>query len=268
MDTTSWILLAALLVLFTGVTVFFVGIEPLGIVERWIATLANGDPVPENPRLGWRFWLRPVHRECLAAVKKMRNLQVGSDQMQQRLAQVEFLQSFVLGSLIEGVLVVDENRQITLVNSEFLNLFQLSESPLRRSVMEVMQDDKLDALITQAFRSGKVEAGRITRQFNPEGGRPPSFEVSAVPVRVSQSRVGAVVVLFLPPPDRPRIVQVMKRHAEKLERLVNDWTPSGRTMLRSSVADLQDFNGLSKVPARPVESDSQNETGIKSRPDS
>jgi PAS domain-containing protein len=247
------IILSSLIIVAVVVAIFyFAAIGPARIAERWIAALANGEKFPEKPDVGMCYWLYPIHRELQGVANKMERIRAGSDEMQAKLVQVEFMQNYILASLIEGVMVVDENYEITLVNSEFLNLFQLTQSPLRQKVKEVLEDDKLEAMIRAAFKTGQVEAGRITKQFDssPQGGRPPAFEVSAIPVRVSETRVGAVVVLFLPPPDRTRVVQTLKRHSEKLHRLVSEWTLSGRTRLRSSVSELADMDIHDPAAAR------------------
>jgi len=100
--------------------------------------------------------------------------------------------------------------------------------------------------VRNVFSTGAVQSGRVSRKTS--HGRPPSFEVSAVPVRVSEDQVESVVVLFLPPPDRPRMVQILEQHAEKLHRLANDWTVHGQVRLRSTVADLPD------IPPKPSHS--------------
>jgi hypothetical protein len=83
--------------------------------------------------------------------------------------------------------------------------------------------------------------------------------VSAIPARISETRVGAVVVLFLPPPDRPRMVQILKNHTEKIIRLADTWTVRGGVRLRSSVADLPDTPAVlpNETPARETVRDSK-----------
>lgn len=233
------IFLTTLISLGVAAGVFYLLVlRPAGQVERWMAAVANEEALPQRPAIGWCFWLHPIHRECLAAGDKIREIRLGTEESRSKLEKVEFLQHFILGSLIEGVMVLDQEHRITLVNSEFLNLFRLVQSPLQSTLIEIMGDDKLDEMVATAFRSGQVVSGRISKVFNSEGGRPPVFEVSVVPVHSSPTTVGSVVVLFLPPPDRPRMVQILKRHGEKLHRLASEWTQRGGAQIQKSVTEL------------------------------
>jgi PAS domain-containing protein len=239
----SLLLVCLLLAVAAIATFYLTGIESSRITRKWLAKLANGERITEEANVGWRSWLLPVHREARGASKKMEEFRAGAMETAEKLKELEFMQHFILGSLIEGVMVVNEKHEITLVNSEFLNIFQFQQSPVRQTVKEALADDKLDGIIKSVLLSGKVQTGNIRRQSQTSG-RPPSFEISAIPVRVSQTRVASVVVLFLPPPDRPRMVQILKLHAEKIERLADEWTRRGNVLLRSTVADQPDEPAL------------------------
>jgi len=236
---TTALTLAILVFLVLSAAIFFlVGLEPARLMKNWFAALADGGPVPKIPPVGWRVWLHPLYREAEGVARKMEEIRAGSMEAQRRMENLEFIQSFVLSSLIEGIIVVDRQRRITLVNSEFLNLFQLEQSPLGQTISEVLGDEKLDGIVRDVFETAKVQSGRVSRQSTT--GRPPSFEVSAVPVRVSETESESVVVIFLPPPDRPRMVQILKQHNEKVNRLADEWALRGGVRLRSSVADSPD----------------------------
>ncbi|MEZ0390561.1 MAG: ATP-binding protein, partial [Verrucomicrobium sp.] len=141
--------------------------------------------------------------------------------------QDEFMQHCILASLMEGILVVDGQGVITLVNAEFIHMFQLTQSPLQRPVDEVVRDKKLQGLISDALSTGRVQSARVTRPSSSEVGRPPALEVSAVPIHLQMNKVGGAIVLFLPPPDRTRVIQSMKRHSQRLENLVGELMLAG-----------------------------------------
>lgn len=215
---------------------FFYGtIVPARSMKNWLAALANGEKVPSAPAVGWRIWLHGLYREAEAVGKKMDEVRTDSDLIRQQLRDAEFMQNFILGSLIEGIMVVDSEHKISLVNSEFLNIFQLEESPIGQSAFEVVGDERLDKLISDVFKTAEVQSDRVSKATS--SGRPPSFEVSAVPVRISATEVESVVVVFLPPPDRPRMVQILKLHTEKLHKLADTWTERGTLLQRASVSD-------------------------------
>lgn len=207
--------------------IYFLGIQPARIVEKWSAGLSNGGHFPEKPDVQGLYWLLPVHRELQRVADKISGLKKQVLESKDQKAQDEFLYHCVLASLMEGVLVVDRHGIITLVNAEFINIFQLTQSPLQRTMLEVIRDKKLQALITDALTSGRVQSARITRPNATEVGRPPVMEVSAVPIRTQKEMVNGVIVLFLPPPDRTRILQLMKRHSQRLDNLVNELQLTG-----------------------------------------
>ncbi len=239
---TTLILTILIVAIAVALTVIFAGIRPMRVVRQWLAALANGEAIPDAQESGAYSWMLPLHREAGNIAATMTELREGSKEMQAKLEEVEFLQHFILGSLIEGVMVVNSMRRVTLVNSEFLNLFPQEQSPLNQTVNDLVPDKKLEELITEAFETRKVCSGRVSKQSTAAGGRPPSFEVSTIPVRSTETSVHSVVVLFLPPPDRTRMVQILKSHSEKLHRLANEWTIKGGVRLRTTIADLPDHD--------------------------
>ncbi len=207
--------------------IYFIGIKPAHLVEKWAAGLSNGGHFPERPVVRGLYWLLPVHRELQRVADKISKLKKQVQEAQDGRSQDEFLFHCVLASLMEGILVVDHHGVITLVNAEFINIFQLTQSPLQRTMLEVIRDKKLQMLITDALTSGRVQSARVTRPNMTEVGRPPAMEVSAVPIRTQKEGVNGVIVLFLPPPDRTRILQSMKRHPQRLDNLVNELMLAG-----------------------------------------
>ena len=227
--------------------VYFFVLQPMRIIEQWAAGLSNGGHFPKKPDVKGLYWLLPIHRELQAVCDKIDNLKERVSEANIARSQDEFLYHCILASLIEGILVVDAHGVITLVNAEFINIFQLTQSPLQRPVADVIWDKKLQTLITDALTSGHVHSARIARpQATTEVGRPPTMEVSAVPIRTQKERTNGVIVLFLPPPDRTRILQSMKRHSQRLDNLVNELMLASAThgeslQLKKEPVDLREL---------------------------
>ncbi|TLD71311.1 hypothetical protein FEM03_07210 [Phragmitibacter flavus] len=220
---SSVILGILLFCLLVAAAVYFLGLRPARIVEQWAAGLSNGGHFPKKPIVNGLYWLLPVHRELQAVADKIEGLQKQVQEARSGISDEAFLKHCVLASLLEGVMVVDAHGVITLANVEFIHMFHLNQSPLRRPMGEVVGDRKLQTMVVEAMTSGQVRSGRFTRPAAlAEVGRPQTIEVSAVPLRLHRDKVGGVIVLFLPPPDRLRIVQDMKRHAQRLNNLVNE----------------------------------------------
>lgn len=226
--------------------IYFLGVQPARIIEKWAAGLSNGGHFPERPDVKGLYWLLPIHRELQRVADKISGLKKQLLESKDKKTQDEFLYHCVLASLMEGIMVVDRHGVITMVNAEFINIFQLTQSPLQRTMLEVIRDRKLQSLIADALTSGRVQSSRITRPNTTEVGRPPVMEVSAVPIRTQKELVSGVIVLFLPPPDRTRILQLMKRHSLRLDNLVNELMLSGtgqngKWVLKKEPIDLREF---------------------------
>lgn len=250
-----------LVVASAAVTFHFTGLMAARITQSWLVRLVNGENLPDDPGVGWRTWLLPVHQEALGLAKKLAVYRSETEGAREKMTELEMTQHFVLGSLIEGIMVVNGQEQITLINSEFLNIYQLQQSPLRQTVREALDEPSLARLIKKVLGTGKVQTDRIRPQSH-IWGRPPSFEVSAIPVRGENNTVTSVVVLFLPPPDRPRMTQILKQHNEKVQRLAEEWTVRGRILLRSTVADVPDI--LAEPEAGPATESNPRESSLKS----
>ena len=217
------LILASLITLSVLAAIFYyAGIEPARTLENWFSMFANGERLPNRPGVGFRYWLLPVHRELQGVEKRVRNAENETALLKEKLLHTAFLNNYILSSLIEAIVVVDEKREVILVNSEFMHLYQLTQSPMGRTLSDVAEDRRLDQFVDLAFRSLQVQGGRITKAIQGEAGRHPAFNVNAIPVCATEGKITAVVVLLLPLADRPRMVQVMKRHSERLEGLLRE----------------------------------------------
>ncbi len=190
------ILLTVLSVGFIISTIYFLGIRPAQTIERWAASLSNGGVFPSKPTVGPLYWLLPVHRELAAVKRRMEQLKEKAAAGDDELRQAEFFHQLILASVFEGIMVVDDARRITLVNAEFMNLFQLTQSPLQRKLMEVLRDASVEGLVRTAYETNKPQTTRIERQLRGRQGRLRHFEVSAIPMRPRDGTTQAVVVLF------------------------------------------------------------------------
>ncbi len=203
--------------------VYFLGIKPGREIEKWAAGLGNGGHFPRKLQINSLHWLGPVHRELQAVADKLDDLKSQLAAANPRREQDEFMQHCILASLMEGILVVDGQGVITLVNAEFIHMFQLTQSwaaaaPHRRSGAR----QETAGLIADALGTGRAQSARVTRPLH-DGGRPPSRpggQRSSHPF--AKGQVGGAIVLFLPPPDRTRVIQSMKRHSQRLENLVGE----------------------------------------------
>ena len=97
----------------------------------------------------------------------------------------------ILASMVEGVMVVDNSRTIRLVNDSFLNLFQLSENPVGRRVIQVLRDASIETVLRDALSSGSPLSQEIS---TPASDR--HFVMSAAPLHDPTKDLLGIAVTF------------------------------------------------------------------------
>ncbi|MCK9588780.1 MAG: hypothetical protein M0Q93_05360, partial [Terrimicrobiaceae bacterium] len=131
----EYFLIIVLLLAVAAITFHAAGLEPSRVVKKWLVRLANGQSIPEKPDLSWWLtWLLPLHYEARAVFQRMNAMREENRLLRERIGEFEYLQYYILGSLMEGVLVVNDKLEITMINAEFLNIYQLQQSPLKQTL--------------------------------------------------------------------------------------------------------------------------------------
>src|SRR6202008_2577348 len=75
--------------------------------------------------------------------------------------------SAILDNLSEGVLAVDERNQILFFNPAANRILQTRRDNLAgRSLLEVTHNDKIDALMSEAVRQGKIISQEFEWHYN------------------------------------------------------------------------------------------------------
>lgn len=146
----------------------------------------------------WAFWWRPLRdlRAALAALAEegadtlptLSELPVyremGADlktigetlQRQQRQLKDEgFSLRAILGSMVEGIMIVDRGLRIRLANDALYSMFNLTQSPINRIVIEVFRDHR----ITEGMQRALKESRSVDLEFQTDaivsGGEPEKF---------------------------------------------------------------------------------------------
>jgi signal transduction histidine kinase len=57
--------------------------------------------------------------------------------------------NLLLANMVEGVMVVDQKHVVRLFNDELLNLFQLKQSPLGRTVLESLREARVEVIVAE-----------------------------------------------------------------------------------------------------------------------
>ncbi|MSR65217.1 MAG: HAMP domain-containing histidine kinase [Verrucomicrobiae bacterium] len=98
----------------------------------------------------------------------------------------------IMASMTEGVLVVDANGKIRLVNEALRRQFEVTDEAIGRTVLEAFRNVALQEFIAQANEQGTMTTREVVF-LNPEE---QTFDVAAACLRASDSRSAGTVVVF------------------------------------------------------------------------
>jgi two-component system, OmpR family, phosphate regulon sensor histidine kinase PhoR len=183
--------------------------------------------------------------------------------LEKRVRESESSAQTVLGAMPDGLVVVDERRNVQLMNPEFRRIFGLGENVSGGTVLELVRNAAADRLAVEAIR--RHEPQRDSVEITRGGAEPREMEITAVPFQEDSADVKGAVILFRdvthfrkvenmrrdfvanvshelrtplsifrgyletllddphqPPGELLRILEVMERHSDRLNALVED----------------------------------------------
>lgn len=185
---TFWIIVSCLALVGLLVFVYLRFVEPLYFLREALRRLAGRDfrPMLMNPRRG-------AFGQTYGHVRKISEL---LQQLDQQVIDEEFSLRAILSSMVEGVLITDRAQRIRLVNETLQLMFDLRQSPINRTIMEVFRKYELQQAVEQTLFDGKPR--RIAISQSPAPGQPiRHLEVYAAGLNPKTTKgrpLGAVVV--------------------------------------------------------------------------
>ncbi|MEI8233940.1 MAG: ATP-binding protein [Verrucomicrobiota bacterium] len=113
------------------------------------------------------------------------------DRLESQISREGFNLQAILASMREGVIVVDTDRVIRLVNDSFLGLFHLRTSPVGRGSLTTLRDASVEGVLRQVLAEGEAQSREITLSH-------PSrhLAMSAAPVRDEADGILGAAVTF------------------------------------------------------------------------
>src|SRR6202051_3057411 len=90
----------------------------------------------------------------------------------------DFNLNALLANMVEGVMVVDQRHLVRLVNGVLLNLFDLQQSPLGRTVLESLREARVELIVRETIQSGEPRRHEVMLENTALAIR--HFEVNAV----------------------------------------------------------------------------------------
>ena len=119
------------------------------------------------------------------------------EEFQRQQQEEDFNLNVLLANMVEGVMVVDQKHVVRLVNDELLNLFDLKQSPLGRTVLESLREARVEMIVRETIQQRRAApAGGRSLESTALGQPPRHFDISVVPIRTKKDEVGGAVVVF------------------------------------------------------------------------
>jgi two-component system phosphate regulon sensor histidine kinase PhoR len=115
---------------------------------------------------------------------------------QRQQKEEDFNLNVLLANMVEGVMIVDHRHVVRLVNNGLLNLFELTQSPLQRTVLESLRESRVEMIVRETILSGEIRRQEVTLESRALGSSSRHFEVNSVPIRTKEGEVGGAVVVF------------------------------------------------------------------------
>ncbi len=118
------------------------------------------------------------------------------DEFQRQAREEDFNLNVLLANMVEGVMVVDERHVVRLVNDELLNLFDLKQSPLGRTVLESLREARVEMIVHETIARGEARQQEVVLESTAAGLPPRHFDISVVPIHSKKDEVRGAVVVF------------------------------------------------------------------------
>ncbi len=147
----------------------------LGQLTRLTAQLAAGER-PKSYYIDGPRLIGQVSRHLESIGERI-------DQFQRQRQEEDFNLNVLLANMVEGVMVVDQRHVVRLVNDELLDLFELKQSPLGRTVLESLREARVEVIVRETITRGEPRQQEVMLESTALGLPPRHFDISAVPIR-------------------------------------------------------------------------------------
>src|ERR1700720_5003483 len=161
-------------------------IAPWWQIERLVRQVSHG----QNPRTFLVDGGAQPRRVGLA----LEGLFYRHQELDQQISKRESGTETILSAMQDGLLAVDADRRITLVNETFRRFFALRETSLGTPLLETVRDAHGDQAITETLQAGEAVQSQLTVHDAQNILR--YLQLSAVPMKNSQGEISGAVILF------------------------------------------------------------------------
>jgi two-component system, OmpR family, phosphate regulon sensor histidine kinase PhoR len=110
-------------------------------------------------------------------------------ELDRQIGQRESGQQAILSAMQDGLLVVDEQRRLALINRALCDLFQIGEDSLGAPLLESVREPAVERIVGETLRQRTPSQGELVI-----GRR--EFQMTSVPMGADNGKIGGAVVLF------------------------------------------------------------------------
>ncbi len=187
-ETAVAILLGCTVIFGVAALIRYTLVVPMARVSDAVRAIASGSDKPIRIQGG------PFLRKLAGALQDLS----GQISELRRSAQDESLNlRTILSNMTEGVLIADQGSRIRLANDGLRRIFNLSESPINRTLLEVFLNHNLQRAVSAALLDGTPQVREIEHSVRGQDGYSRRFfhmTASAVTPRGSDAPMAVVVV--------------------------------------------------------------------------
>jgi two-component system phosphate regulon sensor histidine kinase PhoR len=240
-------------------------IVAVGVWRKWIAPWKDAREladaiVKQRPPRKFLISGNPEARRVGLALEQLMERR---RELETRVRESESRVQTVLSAMLDALVVIDERRNVRLMNREFRSLFGLSENVQGGTLLELVHNAAIDRLAAETIRQKHRRSESI--ELSRGAAEPRELELSAIPLGENSADMTGAVLLFrdvshfrkvenmrrdfvanvshelrtplsifrgyletlLDDPDQPpgelrRILEIMERHSDRLNALVED----------------------------------------------
>ena len=184
----GWIAFSVLAIVFFATALF--------AWRRWIAPWKDVEElsqavVEKRPPRKFLISANPQSRRTGLALETLTDRQ---RELEERFREGESSVQAVFGAMLDGLVVVDDQRRVRMMNRESRRMFGLEQAEPGEPLLEVIRHASIDRLVAEAIRARQPRRESIQMSRGPSEGR--EMEVSAVPLGENSTLMEGAVVLF------------------------------------------------------------------------
>lgn len=147
-------------------------LRPVREIRAWIRALAAQEQLPPAISVLPSPWS--------SVTKDLRSIEEQLERQRKQLEDEGFSLRAILGSMVEGIMIVDRGLRIRLANDALYSMFDLKQSPINRMVIEVFRDHRISTAMERVIREGRPAELEFQTDAITSAGEPERFFILTI----------------------------------------------------------------------------------------